>query len=265
MLLNEEISRELIREGLDHLTVSVDAADPSLLSGIRRGADLAMISENIARLNQLKRVLQRQNPFLALHIVVLMSNFHQLPELIRLARQWEIAFVILYPIIAHGHIPEIQQEALRGDIPRWQETLETCMEEAELRGITLDAQRLVHILHGHSPEEVYKEIIPCPEPFRFMGIRANGDVFPCCNWNVDTPVARIHSTPDLPLPDLKEAWQSPGWQALRERIVSGKYPKQCRQCMSNFTRPFHDENLGDAMHIAAEKSLDQGVDRNNAS
>ncbi|HMK50175.1 MAG TPA: radical SAM protein, partial [Thermodesulfovibrionales bacterium] len=39
MLLTEKISGGLIANGLDHLTISVDAADKALLSQIRRGAD----------------------------------------------------------------------------------------------------------------------------------------------------------------------------------------------------------------------------------
>lgn len=81
------------------------------------------------------------------------------------------------------------------------------------------------------------------KPFRFMGIRANGDVFPCCNWDVDQPIARVSLTGKSPGSDLREAWNHSNWQVLREEVISGKYPVQCRKCMGNFTQPLHDEYL----------------------
>jgi MoaA/NifB/PqqE/SkfB family radical SAM enzyme len=244
MLLSEEIARELITEGLDHLSVSVDAADPSLLASIRRGADLNRITENVVTLNRLKRSLRHQNPFLALNVVVQRSNFYQLPDLIRLAHEWDISLISLHPITAHKHIPEIQQEVLSGDISDWRETIGICRKEAEAGGITLDTERLFHIMNEDSSEEVYRDIMPCPDPFRFMGIRASGDIFPCCNWDVDDPIAKVTGTSNISYLDFIKAWQSPSWQALREDIISGKYPQQCMNCMSIFTRPIHDENLG---------------------
>lgn len=245
MLLTENIAKELIMEGLDHLTISVDAADPSLFASIRRGADLGKISENVATLNLIKRSLQRQNPFLALSAVVKRNNFYALPELIRLAQEWNVSFVMLNPIAVHKHIPEIQREGLTGSISQWRDTLEICSEEAEQRGIKLDAQRLFSILNEDSPEEVYRNITPCPEPFRFMAIRANGDIFPCCSWDVNDPIAKVPRTRNISYRDLEKAWQSPPWQALREKIISGKYPQQCLDCMSLLARPLHDENMGE--------------------
>jgi MoaA/NifB/PqqE/SkfB family radical SAM enzyme len=244
MLLSEKIARELIMEGLDQLSLSVDAADPSLLASIRRGADLNRIAENVATLNRLKRSLQHQNPFLVLNVVVQKSNFYHLHELIRLAQEWDISLIVLHPITVHKHIPEIQREALNGNISHWRKTLDMCWKEAELRGIKLDAQRLLYILNEDSPEEVYREIIPCPEPFRFMGIRANGDIFPCCNWDFNNPITKVPGTSDISYLDFEKAWQSPSWQVLREKIVSGEYPEQCMNCISIFARPLHDEHLG---------------------
>jgi MoaA/NifB/PqqE/SkfB family radical SAM enzyme len=248
MLLSEGISRELIRKGLDLLVVSIDAADPVLFAEIRRGADLRRIADNIRTLNSLKKSLNLNNPALAFNVVAQAGNFSQLPQIIRLAAQWDISSVTFLPITTHKHIPEIQDESLSKDMAHWRDILEICRSEAESKGIKIETQLLHYVLSGSLPEEIYREAMPCPEPFRFMGIRANGDIFPCCNWDVNAPIATVSGAGGISFSDLKEAWLSPGWQALREEVVSNAYPEQCKNCMGNFARPLHDEHLAETVY-----------------
>jgi len=243
MLLSESMSKGLIVNGLDHLAISIDAAEPVLFSEIRRGADLEKISDNIMTLNRLKASLQSKNPALVLNVVVQASNFHQLPQIVQLADKWNVPFIAFVPVATHKHISEIQDEALGPWLTHEKGIIERCHREAEARGISIDTQRVNYVLNGSDWENVYRETIPCPEPFRFMGIRANGDIFPCCNWDVTEPIARISTSSDLSLSDLERAWQSQAWQDLRERVISQDYPELCKSCMAKFTRPLLDEYL----------------------
>ena len=243
MLLSERISKELIINGLDHLAISIDAAEPVLFSEIRRGADLRRISDNIMALNRLKRSLQSNNPALALNVVAQISNFHQLPHIIQLADAWDIRFITFVPVTAHKHISEIQDEALGPEFRYGKEIIERCYSDAESRGVKIDTRILDHVLKGSHWEEIYRETIPCPEPFRFMVIRANGDIFSCCNWDLNNPIAKVSASGEIAVTDLEKAWQGKEWRALRDKIISGRYPEECRTCMMNFTRPFYDENL----------------------
>jgi radical SAM protein with 4Fe4S-binding SPASM domain len=157
-----------------------------------------------------------------------------------LAEELEISSIDFNPITVHRHIPEIQNEALGPRVANWRETLKICNVEAEAKGVSIDTSRLQHVLRGSSPKEVYREIYPCPEPFRFMVIRANGDIFPCCNWDVNRPMANIAASKETSVTDLEKIWQSPKWRALREDIILENYPEECNKCMANFTRPFKD-------------------------
>ncbi len=243
MLLSREVAKGLIVNRLDQLTVSVDAADPQLFAEIRRGADLNKISANIMALNDLKKSLNSAVPALALNVVVQAKNFSQLPQLLSLARMWEISFITFSPITVHSHIHDIQHESLQPVPDNWSETLELCRREAESGGVSLDMQRLLYILNGRPPLELYDGILPCPEPFRFMGVRANGDIFPCCNWDVNDPIASTADTGSADVKQLQEAWHNPQWQSLREMIIQNRYPEHCKKCMTNFTRPFFDDCL----------------------
>jgi len=240
MLLDEEISRGFIANGLDHLAISIDAADQALLANIRKGADLRRISDNIRKLNRLKKSLGSSKPVLSLNVVAQVSNFTRLKSIIQLAEALEIFSVDFSPITVHKHIAGIHDETLGPGVVRWRETLETCRREAEARGININMQRLQYVLSGSPGKEVYEETVPCPEPFRFMVIRANGDIFPCCNWDVNNPIAKVGVSEETSVTDLKKIWQGPPWQALREKVISGNYPEECKACMANFTRPFGD-------------------------
>ena len=243
MLMNEEISEGFIAGGLDYLAISIDAAETVLLSEIRKGADLKKISDNIMSLNRLKKARQSKTPYLSLNVVVQAGNFHQLPMIIRLAEQWNISSVTFSPITVHKHIPKIQNEIVGPEFIQGKKILEDCGLEAEARGVRIDTRRLDLVLKGSRWDEIYRKTMPCPEPFRFMVIRANGDIFPCCNWDVNKPVARIDVSKRISVTDLEEAWRSQKWHALRERVVLKNYPAECRVCMSNFTRPFCDEEI----------------------
>jgi MoaA/NifB/PqqE/SkfB family radical SAM enzyme len=242
MLLTKDVSRELISKGLDHLVISIDAADAPLFAKIRKGGDLGRILENIKIMNELKIFFNTQNPYLAFNVVAQVSNFHQLPQIIELAEKLRIPSVTITPITVHSHITEIQDQALHGNIPRWREILDSCERKASAAGINITQDRLYHVMHGIIPEELYHKTIPCPEPFRFIGIRTNGDVFPCCNWDVEKPIARLSYREDYEI-ELEKAWTNPEWQTLRQNVISGEYPDQCKACMGKFTRPFKDEYL----------------------
>jgi MoaA/NifB/PqqE/SkfB family radical SAM enzyme len=242
MLLTENMSRELILNGLDHLVISIDASDADLFAKIRKGGDLRRILENIKTLNELKKSFDSNNPYLAFNVVAQTDNFQQLPQIVELAGRLNVLSVTITPITVHSHIAEIQDQAVSGNIPRWREILETCERTASTAGISISKDSLYHVLNGANPEELYRQTMPCPDPFRFIGIRTNGDLFPCCNWDVERPIARLTLEKDRRI-DIGQAWLDPGWKILRQNIISGKYPEQCRACMRNFTRPFGDEYL----------------------
>lgn len=249
MLMTKKVSSGLIASGLDHLAISFDASDPSLFSEIRRGADLKTIGHHVMMMNLLKKKRRSETPALSLSVVVQASNFQQLPEIIQLAGQWGVPFVTLSPITVHKHIAEIQGEVIGPEFPGGKEIVERCYSEAAAIGVGIDTQRLDYVLNGSSWEELYRGTIPCPEPFRFMVIRANRDIFPCCNWDVNKPIARIsveqEDSVHLSVRHFEKAWQAPEWDILRKRIVSNDYPVECKACMANFTRPFSDQNLKD--------------------
>ncbi len=235
MLLNERMARGLIESGLDNLTISFDAATPGLLSEIRKGADFQTISQNISTLNGMKASLKAGNPVLSLNVVVQRRNFVQLPQIIELADNWHISSINLTPISIHEHIPDLEKESL-SHVAEWREVLDLCHKEAERRQINIQTQGLYLVLDRRSPESIYKEVVPCPEPFHFMGISVDGELFPCCQWSLEAPLGKF------PNEAFKNAWKNRNWRLLREKIISNHYPGLCEGCMKRLSRPLRDSN-----------------------
>lgn len=240
MLLNERISRGFVDKGLDSLAISIDSANKELFKKIRRGADLEVIKRNVKGLNEIKKSENKQKPILAMNVVVQRSNFYELSDIVDIAKELGVSFITFSPITVHEHISEIRNEAMTSEIKGWQKVLKDCLERARNYNISINADRLNCILRDLKPEEFYKNKIPCPEPFRFLGIRANGDVYPCCNWDVNEPLGNIIKEVNI-FDELLKLWKDGKWKALREDVIKGSYPWICKKCMNNFTRPFYDE------------------------
>jgi len=239
MLLKEDISRGFVEKSLDSLALSIDSANEKIFKDIRRGADLNIIKKNIKVLNEIKKSKNKNKPDLAMNVVIQKSNFYELADIIRLAKELGIYYVTFSPITTHEHISEIQDEAITPETLDWQGVLKRCFQEGERNNITINAERLYCILNGLFPEDFYKDKVPCPEPFRFFGIRANGDVYPCCNWDVNSPLENIEGIDSVG--DIIKIWRSERWKELREAVIKNNYPEICRKCMNNFTRPFYDD------------------------
>ncbi len=240
MLLNPVLSERIIESGLDQLVISIDAADEKLFKEIRRGADLKIIIKNIQLLNEIKKQKKKENPVLGINVVAQASNFTQLPDIIDLSNKLNISFVSLSPVTVHEHIQGLEGEAIYPGLDVRNNILELCRISAREKGILLDDSKLYYTLKALDPEEIYKDKIPCPEPFRFMGIRANGDIFPCCNWDVGKPISKITLNSNIE-DELMKIWQCREWNELRKSVINNHYPELCKKCMKNFTRPFMDE------------------------
>ena len=243
MLLSENISNGLVENNLDQLVISIDSADDVLFRKIRRGADLNTVKENIKRINEVKRLKDRLNPAIHMNVVVQRSNFYELIDLVRLARELDIYFITFSPITTHEHISEIKDEGLSSRIKDWKSLIEKCAKVSESYGVSINIERLYHVLNESDPEVVYKEKVPCPEPFNFMGIRANGDIYPCCNWDINDPLASLAQV-SYSVDEILNIWRGKRWRDLRKSIIEDRYPEICKKCMQNFTRPFYDVVMG---------------------
>jgi len=113
-LLTPEISRELVRLGIDRLVISVDGVRPETYAGVR-GASLAQVLENIRVLNESKRQLGSLNPALGIEFVILKSNAAELADLSGLAVHLGAARVLVSNVLPYTE--DMRAEILYGHEP----------------------------------------------------------------------------------------------------------------------------------------------------
>lgn len=89
ILLDTEISRNIIDAGLTNIGISLDAADKKKFRNLR-GTDLDLIIKNVKGLIELKEQLKSDFPKIKIIFVAMKSNIVELPKLVALAKSLKI-------------------------------------------------------------------------------------------------------------------------------------------------------------------------------
>jgi MoaA/NifB/PqqE/SkfB family radical SAM enzyme len=235
MLLTKDLSRQLVDAGLDRLDFSLDGVDATSVDLMRRKSSLATVLNNIRTLQVVKRSRGSVTPELAATMVLHRGNYHQLPDVVRLAHsvgvtrldvnglepytEEMVQLVLWYPPPVLADLPDVLQEAA---------------ERAEALGVGLGLASLIPAW----PE--------CRQPEVPM-ILANGDVTSCAvlayerdyYFTIDSErgvreardrsVRRVFG--NVFEADLHDIWNRPDYVAFRRDVLKGKFPPVCRHCL----------------------------------
>jgi radical SAM protein with 4Fe4S-binding SPASM domain len=144
LLLTEDVSYALIKSGVTHLMVSLDAASSETYSEIRKGGNYHKVVNNICRFIEIRSKLQSRLPLLRLSFTKMKPNLHEVNKFIE---KW--SNVADYIAIT-GYLDNISNRDTHNTL-------------------TVDRDRNQRI-------NSYK----CSQPWSRAAIFANGDVFPCC-------------------------------------------------------------------------------------
>lgn len=87
ILLADEISRQIIEEGVDLVEVSVAGSKQSIHEPLRPGSDLSQISDNVRKLVELRKRLRRKLPRVKLYETMTKLNIFDMPEMVPLAAE----------------------------------------------------------------------------------------------------------------------------------------------------------------------------------
>lgn len=115
LLLTPDISRELVRLGVDRLVISVDGVKPETYEDVR-GASLRKVLHNLAGLNDAKLKLGSLQPSLGIEFVALKSNVDELAQLTRLASNLNASRVLVSNVLPYTQ--DMYEESLYGHEPQ---------------------------------------------------------------------------------------------------------------------------------------------------
>lgn len=93
-LLDIETSKKLIKNGLDFIDFSLDGATQETYENIRHGAKFENVISNIRNFIKIKDSLSSKTPRTSITFVMMKKNIHELPLMVRLARELNIDVLV---------------------------------------------------------------------------------------------------------------------------------------------------------------------------
>lgn len=109
-MLTERRSRQLIDAGLDLLWVSIDGARPESYADVRLGAELPRVLENLKRFRRLRRPAHRPTPEIGIAFVAMARNIADLPEVLKIGKSVDAKHVSVSNLLPHT--AEMEEEIL---------------------------------------------------------------------------------------------------------------------------------------------------------
>ncbi|MDZ7671927.1 MAG: radical SAM protein [Halanaerobiales bacterium] len=101
LLLDESMSRNLLKAGLDSLVVSLDGTSPETMADIRSGANLEEIINNVKTFKNLKSKYNDNKTEIGIEFVIMKSNVGELKDLRKLALELGASFIFLTNLLPY--------------------------------------------------------------------------------------------------------------------------------------------------------------------
>ncbi|HTI46945.1 MAG TPA: radical SAM protein [Casimicrobiaceae bacterium] len=230
-LWSERRALQCAQSGLAELSVSLDAADPSIYERIRRGAHFGKVLRNLRRV-MAARAATRSPLEVRIVMVLMKQNLDDLPNLVRLAAAEGVGSVFVQHLchdFEEGTLPSeykpirsfIHDEMLDRVPPaRVEEVFAAARAAAQDNGVRL---RLPRLSGAPAPRA---EPPRCDWPWRGSYISYAGDAMPCCM--VGTPDRA--SFGNMAREGVAAVWNNDGYRAFREQLASSSPPAICRSC-----------------------------------
>ncbi|MGD0110484.1 MAG: radical SAM protein [Armatimonadota bacterium] len=229
-LLDADRRREVLSCGLQHLNISIDAADAETHARLRPGSDLERIGEGVRALVSERG--RRRFPVIRAWHVIQRESTSQIPALVQRCIDWGVDGLLCTARLTNFGSESMEElvgerRALAGDLQRVLPEARRLAESARFEFRCPDAPP------GPSKPSDGR---PCRWPWSRTLITARGQVVPC-------PYA---SGPEgVVLGDLLEpssdtfaaAWNGVAMQRLREAITARRNPAFCRACYPGWSGP----------------------------
>jgi MoaA/NifB/PqqE/SkfB family radical SAM enzyme len=100
-LLTKEMSEALVASGLDTLWISLDGARNESYSGVRLGANLSQVLENLDHFRRARSIGHSPKPELGIVFVAMQRNIADLPDVLALGRSLRASRLMVTNLLPH--------------------------------------------------------------------------------------------------------------------------------------------------------------------
>jgi radical SAM protein with 4Fe4S-binding SPASM domain len=234
LLLTERRARKLIDVQFDRVNVSTDAATQETYTRVR-GSNFAKVTENIARLRDLKIALGSTKPQIKFNFVMLRTNLHEMPQMVDLAHELGaeiIDFRLPFVLDRQG----IEADMPHNDPALMDEMILKTRERMHTLGMTIEqlpetnAERAAR---GYETPALEANPGPrpdstshCDAPWGFLVIWPTGMVHPCCSPYMlgGKPMGNLQTT------SFAQILTGPSYARLRGELMRGELSEDCAKC-----------------------------------
>jgi radical SAM protein with 4Fe4S-binding SPASM domain len=230
-ILGEKLAEELVRSGLTGLRISLDGATPETYKAIRGADAFEKILAGINKVNEYKKKLGKTNPTIGIEFVVQGRNLKEMPQMIRLGRQYSVHNVNFRPLNLIGK--EEREELLRAGLgfEEYSRTLEeTSLLSKELAVRTNLSDLLEDVPFywgGYSKSETSSNGKICLHVWLQAFVSSSGEITPCCGLQMDEgkSMGNVFSAP------FETVWNGEKYMEFRRLFKEDKITyKSCRTC-----------------------------------
>lgn len=233
LLLNEKIIRELVKKGIDDIFISIHAASAELYNTISFPGKIQNLIFNIDLINYYKVKYKTPKPRIKFQFVGMKKNIAELPSLIKLAAEKNVAEILVlnlieYPLVKDQNLLDAP-ELLKLWLPR---SIQLAKDLGVILTFVHNYQEIIDNKKTDEPvlpqniiqSEVVNNIArDCLDPWTYAFVQMNGLVTPCC-------VMSSMYMGDLKVQSFEQIWFGEAYQDLRTRILNNDPPESCRQC-----------------------------------
>ena len=215
-LINDTIANKIVDSGLDYINISLDGASKEVYEKIRVGAKYEKVIENIKRLVAVRG--NKEKPHISIWFVGLESNYHEIPGLIRLAKELGVNHVNIQS--AHSWGKDYMQDKTIGINNAMSKALSILKEADKL------AKELKIKLTYSTVFDTMQTERGCKAPWLTAYVSVDGYVTPCCMQASDP---RVINFGNIYNSSFNEIWNSHGYKEFRKELRTGM-PKVCVGC-----------------------------------
>ena len=141
-------------------------------------------------------------------------------EMIRYCHELKLQKNAIFPIIRLSFvIQDENKHEMEAFLNKWKNIADK-----------IDFQHLIDYQANANLEREESKRLFCAEPWQRVNIWADGTITPCCTFfSKHFKLGNIHGT------SIFEAWTNPVIQELRNRLVSGDFPRACINCSGDLS------------------------------
>lgn len=231
-LITPNIANKIVESGLDMLTISVDGATKKTYEKIRKGGDFFRLREGLRNIVSAKAKRHARKPTLRLRTVVMRENLDELCDILKFAKKNSVNLVYFFVVFptdrTAGRGPKLVEKI---EPSKFKEKLLEAAHFAKMNGIKINVEPNIDMfeeqlkiqLEGMPPRRI------CIHPWSSLIVRANGDVQPCCLFDIPGKEGVMGNLFEK---SFNSVWNGEDYRKFRKDMKNGKRVfMPCKNCL----------------------------------